>query len=95
MIVRNVVAVIAQRGREEGHQPDCVDPELLQIIQFLFETSEVADAIAITVVESANVHLVDDRVFVPKSIRIECQTACSWGNCRYSRQNSRYEKYMG
>src|SRR5579862_8246826 len=79
VIVRNVVAVIAQRGREERHQPDRIDPQLSQVIKLLFEPGKVANAIGIAVVKSANVHLINDCVFVPEGIRIEWQTANSWG----------------
>ena len=67
-VVGDVVAVVAQRRREKGHQPDGVDAQILQIIQLLREAAEVADAVAVAVVKRADVDLIDDRVLVPKRL---------------------------
>ena len=68
VVIRDIVAVVAQRGRKEWHQPDGVDAEFLQVVELLIQSLEVTDAVSIAVVEGANVDLVDDRVLVPKRI---------------------------
>ena len=67
-VVRDVVPVVAQRRRVERQQPEAGDAEILQIGQLLREAGEVADAVAVAVVEGADVGLVDDRVLVPERI---------------------------
>src|SRR6266446_1628789 len=74
-IVRNVVAIVSQRRRKERQQPDDIDPQLLQIVQLLHETREISNAIAVAIAESADVQLVNDRIFVPESF---------WGRCHCS-----------
>ena len=67
-IIGDVVAVIAQRRRIKWQEPDRGDAELLEIIEFLDQSSEIADAVAIAVADSFDMQLVDDRVFVPQRI---------------------------
>ena len=50
-----------------GHQPYRVYAERLQVIQFLGDAVEVANAIAVGVVEGADENLVEDRVTPPLS----------------------------
>src|SRR6266513_5585905 len=66
VIIGDVVAVIAQRRWIKGQEPDGGDAELLEIIELLDQSTEVADAVAIAVMEGLDVQLVNDRVFVPK-----------------------------
>src|ERR1700692_4359792 len=73
VIIRNVVAVVSQRRRKEWHQPYGIDPECLQVIELLLEPGEITNAIPVAVVESSNVHLIDDRVLVPKGVSIQWQ----------------------
>ena len=64
-VVGDVVAVVAQRRRIEGQEPQGGDAELLQVVELLDEPTEVADAVAVAVVEGPHVQLVDDGVLVP------------------------------
>ena len=68
IVVGDVVAVVAQRGREKWHEPKSVDAQVLQIIELLHQTGKVADAVVVAVAERADVQLVNDRVFVPKRL---------------------------
>src|SRR3984957_5493540 len=77
-VVCNVIAIVAQRRGKEWHEPDRADPQLLKIIELLFKPLEVTDPIPIAILEGTDVHLIDDRVFVPEGILVEWQTAFSW-----------------
>ena len=78
IVIGDVVTVVAQRRREEGHEPYRADPQFLEVVELLFEPLKIADSVPVAVVESADVHLIDNRIFVPKGIRIYWQTALSW-----------------
>ena len=67
-VVRDVVPVVAKRRRIEGQQPEAGDAEVVQVGQLLREAGEIADAVAVAVVEGADVRFVDDRVLVPEGI---------------------------
>ena len=67
-IVRDIVAVVAQRRRKEWHQPDGVDPQILKIVELLCQAAEIADSICVGVEKRADVDLVDDGVFVPELV---------------------------
>ena len=67
-VVGDVVAVVAQRRREERQQPQAGDAEPLQVVELLREALEVADAVVVAVEERLDVRLVDDRVLVPERI---------------------------
>src|SRR5215467_10877663 len=64
-VVGNVVTVISQGRREEGHQPDCVDAKILNVVHALGEALEVANAVSVAVYETANMDLINDGVLVP------------------------------
>ena len=59
-VVGDVVAAVAQRRGEERRQPEAVDAEPLQVVELLGQALEVADAVAVAVVERADQHLVED-----------------------------------
>jgi hypothetical protein len=67
-VVRDVVAVIAQRRRIKREQPQAGDTEVLQVGQLLRQAGEIADAVTVAVVEGADVRLVDDGVFEPERV---------------------------
>ena len=64
-VVGDVVPVVAQRGRVEGQEPERGDAEALEVVELLDQAPEVADAVAVAVVEGPHVELVDDGVLVP------------------------------
>jgi len=65
-VVTDVVAIVLERRRVEGQQPHRAHAQLLDVVELGGEALEVADAVAVRVVERLDVHLVDDRVLVPK-----------------------------
>ena len=66
-VVGDVVAVVPERRRVEGQQPQAGDAEVVQVGELLGQPGKVADAVAVAVVEGADVGLVDDRVLVPEA----------------------------
>ena len=69
--VGDVVAAVAHRGRVDGKQPDAVDPEPLEVVQLVDDAADVAVAVAVGVVEAADVDLVEHRRPEPKRLRLE------------------------
>src|ERR1700722_5097272 len=68
LIVRYVVAVVAQRRWEEGKQPDAGDTEILQIIELAHEPCEVADAVSVAIGKRLHMELIDNRILIPERI---------------------------
>jgi hypothetical protein len=68
-VVRDVVAVVAQRRGVEGQQPERVDAEVLQVVELRRQAAQVADPVAVAVVEGGDAELVEDRVLVPVARR--------------------------
>ena len=64
-IVRDVVTEVRHRRGEDGRYPDGVDAELAEIVEPGLDASEVADAVAVTVLEGARINLVDDAALPP------------------------------
>ena len=69
--VGDVVAAVAQRRRVHRQEPEAVDPEPLEVLELLRETAQVAQAVAVAVVEAANVDLVEDRALEPQRIGLK------------------------
>ncbi len=68
VVVRDIVAVIAQRRREERQQPDAGYAQVIQIIQLRQQSRKIADAIVVGIGKCTNVKFVDNRIFVPEGI---------------------------
>src|SRR5579884_737710 len=64
-VIRNVVAEIDLRRWVERRDPDGVDAKLLEVIEMLPNTVQVADAVAVRVGKAARIDLVDDGVAPP------------------------------
>ena len=69
--VGDVVAVVLQRREINRHEPEAIDAEVLQVIELRGQSGEVAVAVLVRVVESANVDLVEDGILVPELILSE------------------------
>jgi hypothetical protein len=64
-VIGDVITVVAQRGREEGQQPNAGDSQRLQVIQLLVQALKISDAIVVAVREGLDVQLINDGVFKP------------------------------
>ena len=69
-VVGDVVAAVPQRGLEERRQPEAVDAQPLQIVELGGEALEVADAVAVAVLEGADQDLVEDGAFEPVGVAV-------------------------
>ena len=77
LVVGDVVAVVAQRRRVEGQQPERRDAQIVQVVEPLRQAGEIADAVAVAVVERADAQLVDDRVLVPERVVVADDRRCA------------------
>ncbi len=67
-VVGDVVAVVGERRRVPGAEPDRVDAELAQVRQMSPDAGEVADPVTVRVGEAPDVDLVDDGVAPPGAV---------------------------
>jgi hypothetical protein len=65
IIVRDVIAGVIERGPKAGVDPDGVNAEIADIVEFMDEAGNVADAVAVAVAEALRVDLVENCVFEP------------------------------
>src|SRR5215469_4232013 len=65
-VVGDVIAIVSQWRRKKRHQPYRIDAQLVQVVELLRETAEITVAVATTVVERADMDLVNYGVLVPK-----------------------------
>ncbi len=70
VVIRDIVAIVTQRGGEKWHEPYCADPEFLEVVELLLKPLKITDAIPVFIAESADVDLINDGVFVPKHIPV-------------------------
>lgn len=64
-VIGHIVAEIEHRRCINRREPDGIDAELSEIVDFFADAGEVADAVAIRIFETARVDLVDHRFFIP------------------------------
>ena len=83
-VVGDVVAEVGHRRRVEGRDPDGVDAEPAQVVEPLDDAAQVADAVAVAVLEAARVDLIDDAALPPgKRVSVRSERFRSMRNpCR-------------
>ena len=64
-VVGDVIAIVVVGGLVDRGEPDDVDAELLEIRDAARDTRQVADAIAVRILEAARIDLIDDGLFPP------------------------------
>src|SRR5688572_20151934 len=64
-VIGDVIAIVPQGRRKERKQPETIDAEPLDMVEFLQEAAKVSDPIAISVVKRFDVKLVKDCVLEP------------------------------
>ncbi len=69
-VVGDVVAAVAQGRLEEGRQPQAVHAQPLQVVQLGGQAREVADAVAVGVLEGTDEHLVEDGSLEPVRVAV-------------------------
>jgi hypothetical protein len=65
VVVANVVAVVAPRGRVERQQPQALDAHRRQVVQPLRQTTKITDPVCIGVRERAHRERVNEPVPIP------------------------------
>jgi hypothetical protein len=68
VVIRYVIAIIAQWRRLERHQPDGGDTQPVQVVQPPHQALEVTDAVAVGIHVASNRQAIDDRVLVPQIV---------------------------
>ena len=68
-VVADVVAEVGERRCVDRSQPDRVDPEPLQVVEAARDPRQIADPVAVGVLEGARVDLVDHGLFPPGAHR--------------------------
>ena len=69
-VVRYVVSVVAEGRWKERKEPEASDAKSFEIVEFLDEPWEVADAVRVPVAKRLDGQLVDDRALVPETIAL-------------------------
>jgi hypothetical protein len=64
VVIADIVSVVVVRRPIEGRKPDDIDAKFLQVIELLNNSSQIADAVAVAIIEAARINLVDN-AFLP------------------------------
>ena len=68
VVVGDIVAVVFERRGIDGQQPDAVDPQVFDVVEFSDQAAQVAAPVGVAIAEGAHVHFVENGVFVPESV---------------------------
>src|SRR5262245_32791424 len=72
IVIRDVVAAVAQRRSVYRQQPQAVDSQPLQVIELFGQPAKIADPVGVRIVKAPDVEFIKDRVLVPEMIRMDC-----------------------
>jgi len=70
-VVGDVVPVVAQRGRVERKEPEGGHAQVLKVVEAAGEAAEIAETVAVAVLESTDPEFVDDCVLVPQGVAFQ------------------------
>ena len=73
-VVGDVVAVIVVRGRVDGGEPQHLNAQVGEVRNLLGNAGQIADAVAVGVVEGAGVNLVDNGFLPPLGLGRHCSS---------------------
>ena len=73
-VVGDVVAVVIVRGIVDGGEPQHLNTELGEVGNLLGNAGQIADAVAVGVVEGAGVNLIDHRFLPPLGLGRHCSS---------------------
>ena len=68
--ITDVVTVVIHRGFVEGTDPDQVDPNRLDIIQFLNDAGQITDPVGVAVIKRSRIDLISYRFFPPGFVHV-------------------------
>ena len=85
LVVGDVVAVVVLRGAVDGAEPHDVDPEPVEVVEAGGDAGDVADAVAVGVLEGARVDLVDDGAAPPVGVVSDVAGAGDEGGAAHGR----------
>src|ERR1035441_1048219 len=67
-IIRHIVTKIGHGRRVDRRDPDGINAELDQVVKVLKNPLQIADAVAVSVLERARINLIDDAVLPPSEL---------------------------
>src|SRR5213080_3107708 len=79
-IVRDIIAKISHGGRKDRRQPECIDPQPLQVIEATGNASQITNAITITVHERARIDMIDHAALPPQRCAVHSLSP-QWHEC--------------
>lgn len=65
LVVADVVAVVLVRRAVDGVEPDYIDAERSDVIDLFEYAAQIADAVAVRILEAPGIYLIDDTFFPP------------------------------
>ena len=74
LIVANVIAVVIIRRFVHRTNPDDVDAEVFQVIEFVDDALNIANPVPVRIIKTARVDLISDSFFPPVSF--QCFRLC-------------------
>ncbi len=74
-IIGDVISVVAAGRGADGQEPQCIDAQVLKVIELGGEAGEIADPVAVGIHVRADAQLVDDGVLEPLRIVAELAAA--------------------
>ena len=77
-VVGDVVAVVVVRGGVDGGEPQHLNAQVGEVRNLLGDTGQVADAVAVGIIEGAGVNLVDNGFLPPLGLGRHC-SSFPWG----------------
>ena len=69
-VITDAIAIVPQRGHEEGQQPDRRDAEILDVVQLFGQARKVPDTVLVGIEKRAHVQLIENGILEPQRIAI-------------------------
>ena len=65
VVIGNIIALVGKRGKKAGRNPDDIDSEFLQIIEFFNNPLDVSNSISLRILKAFRINLISDLLLPP------------------------------
>src|SRR5262245_44508011 len=88
-IIRDIIAKVSHGGRHDRRQPECIDPHTLEVIESTGKSSQITNAIHVTVQEGARIDMIDHAALPPQRCTLHSLSPQRPRTVVYSRTRTR------
>ena len=70
IVIRNIITIILKRRWIDWQDPNAIDPQIFDVIQFTDQARDITDAIFVRIVKGSDVDLIENDIHIPWHVSV-------------------------